>query len=92
MPSIFTLIVERKNSKKKQLHIGISSESPEITLYLPENEYNELTYQVKRLISTLIINGSSKDEIRSLLHQLPDYTVLMDNFENIYTEACNETK
>lgn len=59
---------------------------------LPENEYNELTYQVKRLISTLIINGSSKDEIRSLLHQLPDYTVLMDNFENIYTEACNETK
>ncbi|MCM1270487.1 MAG: ATP-binding protein, partial [Ruminococcus flavefaciens] len=59
---------------------------------LPENEYNELAYQAKRLISTLIINGSSKEEIRSLLQQLPDYTVLMDDFDNIYTEACNGTK
>ena len=59
---------------------------------LPENEYNELTYQAKRLITTLIINGSSKEEIRSLLQQLPDYTVLMDDFDNIYTEASNGTK
>lgn len=59
---------------------------------LPENEYNDLAYQAKRLITTLIINGSSKEEIRSLLQQLPDYTVLMDDFDNIYTEACNGTK
>ena len=59
---------------------------------LPENEYNKLAYQAKRLISTLINNGSSKKEIRSLLQQLPDYTVLIDDFDNIYTEACNGTK
>lgn len=59
---------------------------------LPENEYNELAYQAKRLISTLINNGSSKEEIRSLLQQLPDYTVLIDDFDNIYTEACNEIR
>lgn len=59
---------------------------------LPENEYNELAYQAKRLISTLTINGSSKEEIRSLLQQLPDYSALMDDFDNIYMEACNGTK
>lgn len=59
---------------------------------LPENEYNELAFQAKRLITTLIINGSSKEEIRSLLQQLPDYTVLLEEFDNIYTEACNGTK
>ena len=59
---------------------------------LPENEYNELAFQAKRLISTLIINGSSKEEIRSLFQQLPDHSVLMDDFDNIYTEAYNEAK
>lgn len=59
---------------------------------LPENEYTELAFQAKRLISTLINNGSSKEEIRSLLQQLPDYTVLIDDFDNIYTEAYNETR
>ena len=59
---------------------------------LSENEYNELAYQAKRLIATLIINGNSKEEIRSLLQQLPDYTVLIDDFDNIYMEACNGTK
>ena len=59
---------------------------------LPENEYNELAYQAKRLISTLTINGSSKEETGSLLQQLPDYSALMDDFDNIYMEACNGTK
>ncbi len=59
---------------------------------LPENEYNDLAYQVKRLITTLITNGNSKEEIRSLFQQLPDYIILMDDFDNIYTEACNESK
>lgn len=60
--------------------------------YLSENEYNDIVYQAKWLITTLVINGSSKEEIRSLLQQLPDYTVLMDDFDNIYTEAYNESK
>lgn len=59
---------------------------------LPENEYNDLAYQAKRLIKTLVINGSSKEEIRSLLQQLPDYSVLIDDFDKIYMEACNGTK
>ena len=59
---------------------------------LPENEYNDLAYQAKRLITTLVINGSSKEEIRSLLQQLPDYSVLIDDFDKIYMEACNGTK
>lgn len=59
---------------------------------LSKNELTDLAYQAKRLIKTLIINGSSKEEIRSLLQQLPDYTVLMDSFDNIYTEAYNEAR
>lgn len=59
---------------------------------LPENEYNDLAYQAKRMIKALAINGSSKEEIRSLFQQLPDYTVLMDNFDNIYMEAYDESK
>lgn len=57
---------------------------------LNEYEYNELVYQAKQLISTLIFNDSSKEEIRNLFQQLPDYSVLMNNFDKIYLEAYNE--
>lgn len=59
---------------------------------LSEYEYNDLVYQAKRLISILIINGSSKEEIRGLFQQMPDYIILIDDFDNIYTEVCNESK
>lgn len=59
---------------------------------LSEYEYNDLVYQAKRLISTLITNGSSKEEIRELFQQLPDYIILTDDFDNIYIGVCNESK
>lgn len=55
---------------------------------LSEDEYNELVYQAKQLMSTLIHNGISREEIRGLFQQLPDYINIMDDFDNIYTEAC----
>jgi len=55
---------------------------------LSEDEYNELAYQAKQLISTLVHNGISKEEIRGLFQQLPDYINIMDDFDNIYAEEC----
>ena len=49
-----------------------------------EMEHNELVYQAKQLVSTLIHNGISKEEIRNLFQQLPDYSLLMNDFDNIY--------
>jgi len=55
---------------------------------LSEAEYTELTYQAKQLITTLVNSGISKEEIRGLFQQLPDYINVMDDFDNIYTEEC----
>lgn len=58
---------------------------------LSESEYENLAYETKNLIKTLVNNGISKDEIKNLLQQMPDYTILSDRFEDIYTEAVNES-
>lgn len=58
---------------------------------LSESEYENLAYEAKNLIKTLVNNGISKDEIKNLLQQMPDYTILSDRFEDIYTEAVNES-
>lgn len=59
---------------------------------LSEDEYNVLVCQAKLLISVLIGNGISKEEIRSLFQQMPDYIVLLDNYDKIHSEVCNESK
>lgn len=59
---------------------------------LSESEYNEFVYQAKLLISTLIQNNSPKEEIQSLFQQLPDYDILINDFDNIYKETYNESK
>ncbi len=58
---------------------------------LSETEYDGLAYEAKRLIKTLVHNGISKDEIKNLLQQMPDYAILSDKFEDIYTEALDES-
>lgn len=50
---------------------------------LSEMEYNELVSQAKQLVSALIQNEISKEEIRSLFQQLPDYSLLINDFDNI---------
>jgi hypothetical protein len=61
-------------------------------LTLSESDYDDLAYQAKQLMMTLIRNNSSKEEIRSLFQQLQDYSILADIFDNLYAEAYNESK
>lgn len=58
---------------------------------LSESEYDNLAYEANNLIKTLVHNGISKDEIKNLLQQMPDYATLSDRFEDIYTEALDES-
>lgn len=71
---------------------GVNALSNSKNSDLSETEYDNLVYQAKQLISTLVQNGSSKEEIRGLFQQLPDYICLIDNFDNIYKEAYDESK
>lgn len=59
---------------------------------LSESEYDSLEYEAKKLIKTLAYNSISKDEIKNLLQQMPDYSILSNSFEDIYTEALDESK
>lgn len=63
---------------------GINDMSSNNKRNLSDFEYDNLICQAKQLISTLISNGSSKKEIRELFQQLPDYVILMSEFDNIY--------
>ena len=40
-----TLTIERKNRKGFRVNIGVATESPSITVYLPEKEYKELAIE-----------------------------------------------
>ena len=59
---------------------------------MPEEEYDRLSYQAQQLISTLAANGSSKEEIRVLFQQLPDYIPLMNDYDKLFSEAYYESK
>ena len=59
---------------------------------LSESEYREIVYQAKMLMTVLIRNNNSKEEIRSLFQQLPDCSMLMDSFDSMYMEAYDESK
>ena len=59
---------------------------------LSEEEYDRLSYQAQQLISTLAANGSSKEEIRVLFQQLPDYIPLMNDYDKLFSEAYYESK
>ncbi len=71
---------------------GVNDNSSNKHGTLSDFEYTNLVLQAKQLISTLVNNGNSKDEIRYLFQQLPDYNILVDNFDEIYVEACDESK
>ena len=59
---------------------------------LTQDEYDQIVNQAKQLIITLVKHGRSKEEIKGLFQQVSDYIVLVEDFDNIYTEACNESE
>ena len=59
---------------------------------LSAEEYDRLSYQAQQLISTLAANGSSKEEIRVLFQQLPDYIPLLNDYDKLFSEAYYESK
>jgi hypothetical protein len=71
---------------------GITDTAENKQLTLSESDYDDLVYQAKQLMMTLIRNNSSKEEIYSLFQQLPDYSILADIFDNLYTGAYDESK
>lgn len=71
---------------------GVNDMSLNNNVSLQQSDYENLVYLAKQLISTLVKNGSAKEEIKELFQQLPDYIVLIEDFDNIFTEACNESE
>lgn len=59
---------------------------------LSQTDYKECVCQAKQLISVLISNNISKEEIRGLFQQVSEYSALADEFDEIYSEVKNESK
>ena len=54
---------------------------------IKNDELEELRYNLQQLIKVLKANGYDKAEIFDLLEQMPEYSPVLGDFENLYMEV-----